>query len=145
MANALVHVALLLVTTSAYAADPNVCRPYARDFTQQIIRYTWNRAYVHCLAMESTPVLPRDWDSEMKILLPDTTPPIDTSQIGVVPATGKPVDAPKPPVAPVAAKPTHDAARAASCARHHPQSWRASDGTWNKFVGGKWMRVPCAK
>jgi hypothetical protein len=136
----------LALPLPAHAAEPVLCGHYARDFTAQIIKFVWNRSYNYCLVRDQVPDLPRDWDSEMRIVLPDATPiaivPLD--QIGIVPATDAAVP-PSPPARPVATpQPAHDAAWAARCARGHPHGWDARTGTVTVLEGRRWVRVPCA-
>lgn len=107
--------------SSLHAADPAVCRPFARTLTDAVIRYVWLRAYTGCLNAEGEPEMPADGLAALRSVLPEATPvwPLDRSDvaaikdIGNVPATDpadeavptpparpeKPVDAHPPPVA----------------------------------------------
>jgi hypothetical protein len=129
----------LALPLPARAAEPVLCGHYARDLTAQIIKFVWNRSYNYCLVRDQVPALPGDWDSEMRIVLPDATPiAVPLAQIGVVPATdrpplppARPVDAPKPRSVPIVAKPVHAALSPSEiCARAHRRivwagkSWR---------------------
>jgi hypothetical protein len=77
-------VLLLAALTSlpAAAADPDLCRPYARDLTQLMINRVWTRAYTTCLLLEEDPVVPGSWTDAARIALPGWVPP------GEVPASG---------------------------------------------------------
>lgn len=100
--------------TPALAADPGVCRPFARSVTDAVIRYVWLRAYTGCLNADDRPGLPADGLAALRSVLPEATPvwPLDRSDvaaikdIGNVPATDPADEAalipparPPPPVA----------------------------------------------
>src|SRR5262245_53380407 len=87
----------------ADGGSPDYCRPYARDLTQVMINYIWNRAYSTCLNVEGPdPTVPDNWQDAWKIVDPqldkigaeiDAALRLDKkklSKIGVVPATADP-------------------------------------------------------
>jgi hypothetical protein len=93
-------------SSSVCAADPAVCRPFARMLTDSVIRYVWVRAYTGCLNADETPTLPADGLPALKSVLPDAATPLPDAtppEIGSVPATD-PADeaAPVPPARPSA-------------------------------------------
>lgn len=83
----------VLMITLVWGASPDVCRPYARDLTQTMIKYLWDRAYTTCLNSDEDPIVPDTWQDgygvvfENKPPIPVSRPP-DIDKIGVVPAMG---------------------------------------------------------
>lgn len=117
--------AILLASTSlAWAAEPDVCRPFARDYTQIVINKVWMRAYTACLNSDETPVLPTDWQDALKHALPDATPP-PPPLASTIPASG-PVSKPPAPVNSVSVKPSP----AEVCARAHRRVVFMNKYTW---------------
>jgi hypothetical protein len=81
----------LLPPSKSYAADADLCRPFATKYTQIVINKIWLRSFSICLNSDELPDLPSDWQEALKRIIPSDTPrvlPLD--QQGVVPATGKP-------------------------------------------------------
>lgn len=140
--------ALVLASTAAHAGSADYCRPYARDVTQAMIEFIWNRAYTECLNVEGPdPQVPATWQDAWKVV--DPTPvqqPADRfreiKSIGVVPATGDPDEQPLPP------KPKVKKAKAAvdwsACRKYYPASFRTSDGTVIRKKGQKRVKCPLA-
>ncbi len=134
---------LLLVVPPAYGGTPEMCRPYAAQSTEILMRWAWMRFYTGCMAIEGPdPVVPADAATAFAIIDRASTPvwPLERENvdalmnIGIVPASGPPT----PP-----GRPEHDAAWAAKCARSHPRGWDAATGTITVRQGRKWVRAPC--
>jgi hypothetical protein len=91
-------VILVLTATSVVAADPEVCRPYARLLTDNVIREVWTRAYTHCLNLEEdNPIPPETWQGLQQVLNAEPPKPIaspihhaNEPPPGEVPASGPP-------------------------------------------------------
>jgi hypothetical protein len=90
---------------SAETAEMALCRPYAAQLAQFMVKYIWLRAYSDCIGDENPkpPQLPTDWQSALQKVMPPTeigvvdeaTPvtPVDIDKIGIVPATEDPTPA----------------------------------------------------
>lgn len=163
---------LAAIPLTAAAADGDYCRPYARDLTQKMINYIWQRAYSTCMNDVNgiEPAVPDDWQSAWKVI--EVVPGLDDAghslidpkkvrKLGVVPAAGKPrIDDPltlddgEPPAtldeppAPVSKRSkvkskAGNGVNDALCRKYFPASFRASDGTVIRKKGHK--RVKCPK
>lgn len=96
----------------AETAEMALCRPYAAQLAQFMVKYVWLRAYNNCIADENEkpPQLPTDWQSALQQVVPPTeigevsepissevitkpvTPeitPAELDKIGTKPATGR--------------------------------------------------------
>src|SRR5262245_1882344 len=137
---------IALLATIALGASPEICRPYARDLTQLLINYAWNRAYSTCLNSDDDPILPDTWRGAADVIFGDQLStsvvlpmvrPQPLSELGVVPAidpSDVPDDPPTRSVKP--SKPVGKSGYAKGtkqwvvyCRRNYPASFRASDGT----------------
>lgn len=108
--------AAALVTTSALADSPDVCRPYATHATQIILNYTWLRIYTSCLNADQAPPLPGDPLGVLHAAIPGPTIDPGASPPGSVPATGKPAEGPASKPATVAIS---SSSPSSVCARWH--------------------------
>jgi hypothetical protein len=147
-----VFTAGLALAKLAAAAEPDLCRPYASQFTDRLIKYMWNRAYHACLSRDEVPTLPADTLTALQAALLDTDPTLmhetpddakatiidNLDKIGVVPATDSPKHKVKadPPADPVklAVLPKADSAKTGT----GRSGYARGSAQWNAYCKRYW-------
>lgn len=92
----------MLTTTHVFGASMEVCRPYAAQTAEMLMKYVWLRAYSSCLNSDEDPAAPMSQATLFELLPPAP---------GSVPATEAPKTAPK--------KAEFDPALVAECKRYY--------------------------
>lgn len=117
---ALVLAAAVLASSPAGAAEANICRPYARQIADLVIKFTWFRAYTICLNSDEPPAVPVTALEALSLV--EVRPPDDPP---VPPAR------PERPERPIGKSgfPAGSAGWLAWCKRYYPRSFSAADGS----------------
>jgi len=78
-------VTVMTLSTPAFGASMEYCRPYAAQAAEMLMKYVWLRAYTSCLNYDEEPKLPTSQATLFQLIPP---PP------GSVPATAAPKEVP---------------------------------------------------
>jgi hypothetical protein len=152
--------AITLVHSEAVqSASADYCRPYARDLTQVLINYIWERAYNTCMNVEGAdPKVPDNWRSAWIVIDPTSNPTEVTAATKIhIAALPKPLKPPPPvkvdpdplgltPPAPIPdppAKPSSATPDKAQCIKYWPRTYRASDNTIIRGDSKQRTRIKC--
>lgn len=75
---------LLVLSNPALAAEPELCRPYATKVAEQVIRFSWDRAYTTCLNSDEVPDAPATDVDAARLVVPGEVvlPPGEAPALG---------------------------------------------------------------
>jgi hypothetical protein len=136
--------AVLVMSSSVWAEDAAVCRPYARLATDNIIREVWQRAYNYCMNLEEggAPRPPETWKDMMEVFNPKPPAPVsrpvhkvDEVPPGEAPASG-PID--EKPAAKKKTVVEKSAVAAVKTSRVGKSGFAKGSGDWNAYCKKNW-------
>lgn len=139
-------VVLLLLSTSAQAAEMDVCRPYARKLTDSMIKYIWTWSYSHCLSLEEASPVPPSLSEALKMMAPDRPVVGNDTAAGIppgeAPALGGPDAAPQTTLGKSGA-PHGSTKWVVWCRKNFPRSWDVKTQTVILPTSRNRVRSPC--
>jgi hypothetical protein len=143
---------LMMMTMTANAAEPAICRGYATELLNMHMKWMWTRAYTHCInEEEDSPKVPDNWEGAMRVIDPLLTPIMSLDQGNVAAVMeGMPTPPSRPAAAPA---PTGKAGKSGFptgsddwkrwCRQNYPRSWDAKSGTVILPTSRQRARSPC--